>query len=176
MCYAISTYSWNACMIGQHETIDTMSSLQVGRLFRQKALYTSWTPRNKCAQLSFSYAQQTFVHLRRVHFALNYIQYGYVTVVESFVFVHWDHHVFGLQQATHHVKHCCFSYFGLFFFVGEWRVRGRQKVETRRRYERRNQADQVIVHVTWIAEWRRTRGHDRGHELIYLCERGRVYA
>ena len=82
------------------------------------------------------------------------VQDGNVAVVDAFVAIGRDHHVLGLEEATHHVEHGRLAHLGLLFLVGERRVGRRQEVKSRRRNESRYQTDQIVVHVARIAEWR----------------------
>ena len=52
----------------------------------------------------------------------------------------------------------------------EGRVAGHEEVEVGRRDERRDQTDQVVVHVRRVPEHGSADGHDGGDELVDLRE------
>ena len=70
----MNKYRRNASVISQHETIDAMSRLEIGRLLGQKTLYGRRAPRYELTQFSLANSQQTLVHLRRVDLALDYVE------------------------------------------------------------------------------------------------------
>lgn len=86
-----------------------MAALHVRAALRQSHLNAGRTPRYKLGQFTFANALQRFVHLRRIHFALNDVQYRNVAVMIGFVRSGGHHHVFRLQQTTHHVQNGGFA-------------------------------------------------------------------
>ena len=82
------------------------------------------------------------------------------------------HHILGLQQPPHHVQHSGPPNVGALLVRGQRGVAHHQEVETRGRDQRRDQTDQVVVHVAWVAQGGGGHGHDGGHQLIDLGEGG----
>lgn len=141
----------NACVIRQHQPAHAMAHWHIRTPLRQRHLNTGRAPRDKRGQLSFPDTQQTLMHIRRIHLALNHIQNGNVTALLARYRRH--HAVLWLQQSPHHVQHRrltdCLSLLNL--VTGEWRVGRHEEVASRCRYQRSQNANKIIVHVSRIA-------------------------
>ena len=93
------------------------------------------------------------MNLGGVHLALDDVEDGDVAVVQVLpVRARADHHVLGLQQPPHHVQHRRLPDVGRLLLRGERRVASHQEVEARGGDQGRDQADQIVVHVSGLPQ------------------------
>lgn len=147
-------------MICQHQAAHPVAHGRVRAPLGQRHLDARGSPGDKRRQLALADAQQALVHVGRVDLTLYHVQDGNVAALLG---RHRRHHaVFGLEQPAHHVQHRRLAHrLGLLHLVpGEWCVRRHEEVAARRRDERREDADEVVVHVPRVAERGCARRHD----------------
>ena len=118
-------------------------------------------------------------HLSRIHLSLNDVQYGNVARRFAAPIRGRDHHVLGLKKPAHDVENRGLLDAGGLGINGEGSVAGHKKMKAGRGDERshcRNmrrimamhdgrhtKTDQIVVHVTGVAQRGRARCHDGRH-------------
>lgn len=92
------------------------------------------------------------MYIGRINIALNDIQNRDVATLLAWNSGH--HSVFGLEKSTHNIQDCGLSYsLSLLEVIAcEWCVRGHKEMAARSRYQRGNNANEVIVHIARVSE------------------------
>ena len=144
----------------------------IGRLSRERDLDRCRAPWDERGELSLPYAQERFMHVRRIRLALYNIQHRDITT--TLPRRHRHHPILGLQQSPHDVEHSGLAHGLGSLDVGrcEGRVRGHEVVAAGRGDEGGDDAAEVVVHVAWVAEGGCGGGHGGGDELVCLLEGG----
>jgi hypothetical protein len=89
------------------------------------------------------------MNLSRIDFALDDVEDGDVAAL---LYRTRYKNVLGLQKPSHDVKHSGLSNILLFELVkNQWSVPCHQEVASRSRYQRCNEAHQIVVHVTRVS-------------------------
>ena len=149
-----------------------MGRLDVRTLARESDLDASRTPWDELGQATLADTQEGLVDLCGICLALNDIEDG--DVAAALGHDCRNHLVLWLQETTHDIQDSSLAdtlgFIGL--VAGEWCVAGHQVVTARRRNERCDETDKVIVHVSRVAQSGGTGTHDRRHQLVGLCEGG----
>mmetsp|Transcript_35615 Transcript_35615/g.114641 ORF Transcript_35615/g.114641 Transcript_35615/m.114641 type:complete len:295 (-) Transcript_35615:733-1617(-) len=150
-------------VVGEHQARDAVRRLEVRRSTREGHLHAGWSPRDEAAELSFPDALQRLVDLRRVHVALDDVEDRDVAAAVLASRAR-NHDVFSLQQPSHHVHDGRLPDSHAARFLAQVLERERsvpchKEVEPWRRDERRDQADEVVVHVAREAQRVGRRGH-----------------
>ena len=121
----------DARMIRKHHSRHLVRRLDVRTALRQGHLDAGRAPWDEVGQLSLSDSLQRLMHLRWIDFALNDVEYRYVST-----FFNGSRHqdVLSLQQSSHDIQHSCFSDVLLLCLVKDQRrVASHQKVTPRSR-------------------------------------------
>ena len=148
-------------MVRQHQTGDTGRVGKVGGFFGEGDLDGGRAPGNKSGETAFAYAEERFVDVGWVEVvALDDVENG--DVAGGFGRFDADHGVFGLEEAAHHVENGGFAHgFCLRDVVArEGSVGGHEEVAAWSGDKGGDDADEVVVHVAWVAEGGSGGGHD----------------
>jgi len=123
-----SSYRGYACVICQHQAAHPMAHGDVRTPLCEGYLNTSRSPGNEGGKAPLADAEQTLVHIGRVDFTLDDVEYGYVAALLA---GHGRHHaVLRLQQPPHDVQDCRFPHCLCLFdlIAGEGRIRRHEEV------------------------------------------------
>lgn len=105
----------------------------------------------KCA-ISLMHASKHLFFRCRWKIYLNNVENRNETVSGISILCSRHHHVLRLQQSSHHIENCRFSYTCFVGIGRKRRVAGHQEMQSRRWNERRQQSHKIIIHVRWIPE------------------------
>mmetsp|Transcript_56311 Transcript_56311/g.93791 ORF Transcript_56311/g.93791 Transcript_56311/m.93791 type:complete len:414 (-) Transcript_56311:118-1359(-) len=160
-------------VVGHHASAHLVRHLvlEVRRLFGERHLDRRRSPRDEIHHFLLADTLQRFVNVGRIDIAADNVENRNV---DTLLGAARHHDVFGLQQASHHIEHTRLLNLRLVALDDERRERGHEEVGAGRRHQRRDQANEVVVHVSGVAQGGGRRRHHIANDSVCLAERNGV--